>query len=543
MGKHNKKKSSASKGDVRATLGPSPDAVKTKSAKEGRRRLLLSPYVVMFVLVWAWAAFWYGDVFRIAREFSFWAPDSTLMSYMEGRPWEALLCLGQMLLMLFRWPAVGALLVSALLTGSTYLLSYCLRLRGWWRLLQYIPAALYLGLTAYVGFDLYYQTETGRILGVPFLCFLVLLVIAVIIRSFSRHGMPPFLTTIKGESLRQNVAQTLVVVALVLIPVGISQWMRPYMRVVTRMQVQMMRQDWGAMAQTARDHAELSYRPIAAYYAIALVQRGEIGTRLFDIRMDYEDVYTHDYNGEFGYFTNYYQSDCDFYAGLAMTCIHHSITEMTLNGPSIQRLKLLAKSALLTNEWEVAEKYFAVLHRVPFEGKWLAKYEPMLRDTVAINRDPEFKMVLLTEPVGDIFEGNLVPPVFLGYNTALLKGKSINALWNSLAVLLYSKSMPDFIQRCRVMRGTTPPILFSEALMLMSSKYPEALQLFPGIEYQRDKLSRFATDVRPLLNDKQKYARELFPKYKGYYPYYYYFGNLKSTKKKTDQTSSHSGVN
>ncbi len=503
----------------------------------------LSPYVVMFVLVWAWAAFWYGDVLRVAREYSFWAPDSTLMSYMAGRPWEAVLCVGQMLLMFFRWPVVGALLLSAMLTGSTYLLAYCLRLRGWWRLLQYIPAALYMGLTAYVGFDLYYQTETGRILGVPFLCFLVLAVTAVIIRSFSRHGMPPFLTTDEGESLRQNVVGLLAVMAVVLIPVGISQWMRPYMRVVARMQVQMMRQDWGAMAETARDHAELSYRPIAAYYAIALVQRGEIGSRLFDIRMDYDDVYTHDFNGKNGQILNYYQCDCDFHAGLEMTAIHHAITEMTVNGPSIRVLKLLAKCGLLTGEWEVAEKYFAVLHHVPFEGKWLAKYEPMLRDTSAINRDPEFRMIRLTEPIGDIFEGNLVPPVFMGYNVSVLRGKSINALWNSMAVLLYSKNMPAFVYRCQMMQGTTPPPTFSEALVLMVSKYPELLTLYPNLKYQSEKLNRFANDVRPYMGDRPEYARKLFPKYKGYYPYYYLFGNLKATKKPDTQTSSHSGVN
>ncbi len=503
----------------------------------------LSPYVVMFVLVWAWAAFWYGDVFRVAREYSFWAADPTLMSYMEGRPWEVLLCVGQMLLMFFRWPVVGALLVSAMLTGSTYLLAYCLRLRGWWRLLQYIPAALYMGLTSYVGFDLYYQTETGRILGVPFLCFLVLVVTAVIIRSFSKHDMPPFLTAEEGESRRLNVAHLLAVVVGVLIPMCISQWMRPYMRVVTRMQVQMMRQDWGAMAETARSHAELSYRPIAAYYAIALVQRGEIGSKLFDIRMDYDEVYTHDYNGDFGNPLNYYQCDCDFYAGLEMTAIHHGITEITLNGPSIRVLKLLAKCALLTGEWEVAEKYFAVLHHVPFEGKWLAKYEPMLRDTAAINRDHEFRMVRLTEPVGDIFEGNLVPPVFLGYNVSLLKGKSINALWNSMAVLLYSKNMPAYIYRSQVMQGTTPPPTFSQALMLMSSKYPEVLKMYPGINFQKDRLNKFSSEVRPYMSDRPKYARELFSKYKGYYPYYYFFGNLKATKKHDTQTSSHSGVN
>ncbi len=535
MAKHGRKNQPVS--------APKPMVKEEKEERPKRKLFLISPYIVMFVLVWAWAAFWYGDVFRIAREYSFWSPDETLMSHLEGRPWEAMLRVGQFLLMFYRWPMVGALLMSLFVTCGTYLLSYCLRLRGWWRLLQYIPAALYLGLTTYAGFDMYYQFETGRVMGIPFLCFLVLVIIAIIIRSFSRHNMPSFFRTDEGEKRMQNVAQLLAVLAVVLIPVGISQWMRPYMRVVTRMQVQMMKQDWGAMAQTARDHADLSYRPIAAYYVIALVQRGEIGTKLFDIRMDFDEVHMHDFNGHIINPLNYYQCDCDYYAGLPMTSIHHAITEITMNGPSIRVLKLLAKCALLTGEWEVAEKYFAVLHKVPFEGKWLAKYEPMLRDTAAINRDPEFKMVQLTEPVGDIFEGNLMPPVFMGYNAALLKGRSINALWNSLAVHMYSKSMNDFVYRCQALQGTTPPQLFSQALMLMASKHPEVLNMYPGVRFQRDRLTKFSNEVKPYISDRPKYAHQLFSKYKGYYPYYYLFGNLKATKRPDEPTSSHSGVN
>ncbi|MCD8265523.1 MAG: hypothetical protein LUC33_00055, partial [Prevotellaceae bacterium] len=147
------------------------------------------------------------------------------------------------------------------------------------------------------------------------------------------------------------------------------------------------------------------------------------------------------------------------------------------------------------------------------------------------------------EPVHDIFENNLVQPVFLGYNAALLEGRSINALWNSLAVHIYTKSMPQFIYRCQPMKGTTPPESFSEALTLMASKQPELLQMYNGLEMQRGRLARFASEIKPYMKDKQKYAKELYPKYKGYYPYYYFFGNLKATKKKEGSATSKSGVN
>ncbi len=524
---------------------PKPLAKKAEEKKPKRKIILPSPYIVMFVVVWVWAALWYGDTLHIAREFSFWSWDSTLMYYEKGRPWGELWQIGLLLLQLYRWPAIGALLLSLLLTGGTYLFGYCLRLRSWWQLLQYIPALLYMSYTAYVGFDLYFESEAGRIMGIPFLCFLVLLIIALIIRSFSKHHrLPPIFRSLAGENWKLGTAYLVAVVLAVAVPMLISQLLRPYVRVTTKMQCCMERQDWAKMAQTGRDHADMSYRPIAAYYAIALVQSGEIATHLFDIRMDFDDVYIHEFGGTLCNVGDYYMADCDFHAGLVETSIHHAMENLTMNGPNLRALKLLTKCALLNGEWEVAEKYFAILHRVPFEGKWLAKYEPMLRDSAAVNRDPEFHMVRLTEPVHDNFENNFEQPAFLGYNAALLEGRSINALWNCLAVHLYSKSMPQFIYRCYPMQGTTPPGSFAEALALMSSKQPELMQNFVGLEWQRERLAKFAKEVKPYMKDRAKYARELFPKYKGYYPYYYFFGNLKATKRQEEaRKSSSSGVN
>jgi len=516
---------------------------KTKEAAK-RRNWRIPPMLILFVAVWAWAAFWYGDVLRIAREYSFWAPDSTLMYYEQERPWGSLWIVGLLLLQLYRWPWVGALLISLLVTGSTYLIGYCLRLRGAWRLLQYIPAALLLSVTAYIGFDLFFETETGMIMGIPFLCFLVLAILAAIIRSFSRHSMPSPLKAYEGDSSRLARLHVLAALLVVILPMGITHWMRPYVKVVTRMQCQMMEQDWKGMAETARANADLSYRQIAAYYAIALVQRGEIGTRLFDIRMDYDEPYIHGFDGKGSNASNYYMMDCDFYAGLVQTSIHHGVEQMTMNGPSIRTLKLLTKCALLSGEWEVAEKYFTILKKVPFEGKWIDKYEAMLNDTALINEDPEFKMVRLTEPMHDSFENTYIQPVFLGYNAALLEGRSINALWNSLAVHIYTKTMKDFIYRCQPIQGTTPPETFSQALALMAGKQPTLVQAFPNIQMQNDRLAHFVHEVKPLMKDRAKYARELFPKYKGYYPYYYFFGNLKATRKRPENKgTSNSGVN
>ena len=45
------------------------------------------------------------------------------------------------------------------------------------------------------------------------------------------------------------------------------------------------------------------------------------------------------------------------------------------------------------------------------------------------------------------------------------------------------------------------------------------------------------------MNDREGNARKLFEQYKGYYPYYYFFGNLKATRKSDTKASSSAGVN
>ena len=520
-----------------------------KKPKDKRRAVLLPVIVVMFILVWLWAWLWYGDVFCIARECSFWAPDQTLMQYLVGRPWEPMLWIGQAALMLFRWPVVGALLMALLMSVGTWLVGYCLRLRGWWRLLQFILAAAYLFTIAYLGFDIYFEAETGLILGIPLLAVLVLIVTAFIIRSFSHgHKFPSIIHPPKDETPRQNYAQILTVIGIVLLTMGITQVMRPYVRVVTKMQCQMMEQDWRGMAETARANADLSYRHIAAYYAIALVHTGEQGSHLFDIRLDYDEPYIHGYNNNSANAANYYIPDCDLAAGLVQTATHHAIERMTMCGPSLQNLKLLTKCALLKGEWKVAEKYLHILSRVPFEGSFVEKYSPMVCHTELVDNDPEFKNVRLTEPVRDNFENFFIQPTFLGYNAALMEGRSINALWNSLMVHIYTKTMPQFIERCQPLQGTTPPQQIAEALTLMSGKNPALLQAFPTLEYNRPRLMTFLQETKPFLTNydmRKAHARELFPKWKGYYPYYYFFGNLKATRghTKENEGSSNQGVN
>ena len=333
-----------------------------------------------------------GDVFSVARERSFFACDETLMHWLWQQPFGSVFIFGRALLTLYRWPLLGGLVMALLLTAGTWLVGYCLRLRpdSRWRWLQYIPALAWMTWVAWIGLNLYYQDEPGCTLGVLILGVLVCAIDAFIIWTFKGRRPTPNPSRQGGESsgLSENngikkpntnhaPASPLpngrgwgwvFILLLFAIPSLITHFRHPYIRPLTRMEVQMWAEDWDGMAATARANAKLSYRPLAAYYAIALVQNGHLGDALFDIRLDYDSVYVHNINGAGDICTNYYLIDCDYHAGLFRPATHRAVELLTVCGPSLYTLKHLTRLALLDSDWEVARKYLFILNKTPFEG-------------------------------------------------------------------------------------------------------------------------------------------------------------------------------
>jgi hypothetical protein len=161
-----------------------------------------------------------------------------------------------------------------------------------------------------------------------------------------------------------------------------------------------------------------------------------------------------------------------------------------------------------------------------------------------VNADPEIAKIRLTEPLHDSFESMYQQPVFMGYNLALVEGRTVNALYNSLCVCLYTKLIPSFIERLEPIVGTTPPDIIADGILLSSTKMPGIEKNFTGLDLRIPRIQSFMNSVQPYMSDRPGHAYELFGKHKGYYPYYYFFGNLKATKKGyTGQTTSNSGVN
>lgn len=505
------------------------------------------PFLLFFLLTWLWASWWMGDSFRVAREYSFFTFYKPLLHGLWQQPFGHLWIVGRALLTLYRWPLVGGLMVALLLACGTWLVAYCLRL--WpdsrWRPLSYLPAVAWMTWVAWMGLDLYYHSEPGCALGVLFIGFFVLAIDAFVIWTFKGKSRrlspcPPY----EGGSGHLSGKDVLLLFLLV-IPFALTTFRHPYQRPFMRMQVQLLNEDWDGIVETAHGNDALSYRPLAANYAIALVHNGHLTDAFFDIRLDYDTLYTHNYGCGSDIGTGLYLTDCDYHAGLFRTATHHAMEHLTMHGPTLFSLKHLTRLALLDYDWPLARKYLYILRQTFFESDFIERYEPMVEHPELVEADPVFRQLRLTEPVADSFESQYQEPAFLGYAATLLAGRSQQALMQSLMACLYSKRMPDFLMRCEPLMGTVPPRTIAEGLITQVVKNPQILQAFPQLQMNVQMYQNFIRNNAENLKDRPANARRLFDEYKGYYPYYYFFGNLKATRKRDDNAhaGSKAGVN
>lgn len=518
--------------------------VSQSTARLSRLPLLPVP-LIFFLLAWFFAGIWYGDVFCAANQYSFFAPDMTLMRPVWEQPYGSLWIAGRALLTLFHYPLLGGAVLALMLTLISWLTGYNLRLTARWRPLQYLPAGVYLGCLAYYGFHVYYQAETGMLMGIPLCALVVLAIQGAIIRSFSKKPVPALVGRPKDESRRQNLTGLLVAVLVVTAPMLYAARMRPYVRLTARMQNMMDRQDWEGIIRTAQDNAELSCRPMAALYAIALTQTEQITEHLFDIRFEYEDLHLHNRAGKESNGADFYNIDGNYYAGLLLAANRYAVEYITMQGPVCHALKRLTQIALLNGEREVAFKYLHILDKMPFEGEFVRKYLQLAQRPQALEQDAETARIRRVEPVSDAFHTNFHEPLFLGYNIATIEGRSINALHNSIAACLYTKLVPEAMMRCQPLAGMTLPRNINDATAIYARENPEIMKYFSGNEMVVPRYQTFLQAIRPYAKTRLEHAAELFRTYKGYYPYYYYFGNLKApTRKKAESSSTeHKGVN
>ena len=259
----------------------------TPLATEKKKKPVRLPVLLLFfVAVLLWSAWYYGCVFHLSREYSFWVADTRQLDFILSCSFGSMRYIGRALLMTFKYPWLGGILVAFLLTVGTWLVGYCWRLKARWRFIQYLPALVYMGTVTYLGLDSFFETETGYILGIPFLTVLVLAICGIMIRSFSRKKVHALFAVPADETQRDSLLQLAVCIIGFVAIIGYNEWKRPYVRVISQLAAMEQEQDWEGIQKLARAHSYQSNRPMACMYAIALVhtdqrlQNGQAADRL-----------------------------------------------------------------------------------------------------------------------------------------------------------------------------------------------------------------------------------------------------------------------
>ena len=218
---------------------------KVKPIKKEKKSVLRVPVLpLFFVAVLAWSAFYYGSVFHLSREYSFWVADTRQLDYILSCSFGSLRYVGRALLMTYKYPLLGGLLMALMLTLGTWLVGYCWRLKAKWRAIQYLPALAYIGTITFLGLDIFFEAETGYIIGVPFLALLVLAIWGIMIRSFSRKKVPALIGIPSDETQRDNLIQLAVCIIGFAAIISFNEMKRPYVRVITELSSIEQEQEW-----------------------------------------------------------------------------------------------------------------------------------------------------------------------------------------------------------------------------------------------------------------------------------------------------------
>lgn len=523
------------KADTEPSLPKAPTSKAT-----GYRKWAHLPWtsLLTFALCVIFSTVVYGDVFRRAAEANFITTDIGQMSYLTAQPWGWVYWCGRWVLLLFKHLALGAIVLSLILTGTAALTDRLLGVpRRWQGVGSIVPAAL-VGWMLWRGTNLYYKFEPSLFLIIPIAVLLVLALLCLFRSIILRH-----------QTKRPDVSGLpwgwmIPVLLFAVLTFTARHWNQNEI-LTARVQMRALHADWDGIIDDALS-AKKPSRAIVAYYTIALEQTGQLLERQYDIAFDFPEVRLKKKDGseEYGLFV----ADCNLYAGLTNIAYRCNMDHIVINGPNVYALKRMTLCAILNQEPALANKYLDILSHVPGEGKFVSKYTPMVTNRRLVLADDELKRILALAPQDNRYEQNYRSPAFLGYNAGMVKGTDAS-LETAIAALLYSKELNRAVAYINIYaqkhNGVLPASL-EQALAIVANNDPAVANAFAQqIATQQNTIMAFITAAKPIIDERMRLSegkseaekerlkhiynarlrQELHEDWLGTYIYYYYCEN------------------
>ena len=123
---------------------------------------------LFFFGFWMFFGIYYGDVLYIAQQYSFFSTAQGAMRPLWETSYGSLWIIGRALLQAFHSPFWGGALPLGHAHPHLLAVRLCLQVARPVRIPEIHPGIRFIYVVVYHGFDIYYQTETGKLLGIPF---------------------------------------------------------------------------------------------------------------------------------------------------------------------------------------------------------------------------------------------------------------------------------------------------------------------------------------------------------------------------------------
>lgn len=493
--------------------------------KKERRALVIPAswtYAVLFVVLAVFCTLVYGDVFARAQQESFVNTNAVSMKFLTDKPLGTLYWGMRWLLVVFKSKWIGGLLLAGVLMLTAWLVDRMLRQPAAWCGVGVLVPLAELGWMVAQGTNLYYKNEPSRF---------VLLTVGTLLVALVAYGVVALLRRKRAAAQPKTTARPwglmlMLVLTGALYGYTLTAQQNPIL--TARMQHRLWQQDWEGMIDDALS-ARRPTRAVAAYYAIALLQQGELLERLYEIPYNYPingGLEAHDGSEEYGLL----QADADFEAGLVQVAYHYALEYTVMNGPTTHNVKRMALCAVMMEEKELANKYFRILESLPFEGDFIERYRPMVDNPKLIEEDAELALVRKLKPREHKYEQQYRQPAFMGYNLGLLEG-SDETLITSTAACMYSKDLMAMMPRVMAMiqKKMNLPMTVQQAICCLSLKdkgaHKDVVNVLPNSQLVMSELQSFLMDAKEYMKDKDLLREKLKDRWLGSYMYYYYCEN------------------
>lgn len=547
----------------------------------------------------------YGNYMRKIEALSLFVPTASYYQDFAVVPGGPLSWCGAFLTQFMYYPALGALIFTALLLAIQFVTARAFRLKGWWAPLAAVPAAAILLVFVSYGYDIFTLKPIGYAFALPLgvlfaLCCVwassalrlwwwrVTLVIFVVGLGYAYLGFfallagglcalrealdreqgwwrfgvvvvavvaiwltPKLWYAAVGGNLmpsqmyvsglaRLFVAETGMRVryAVVFVSLGLLavlwpllndkvKWCGPAVCIASLVAVPVFRcsdsnfmltldldraiwqQDWQQASSAALSHKGPLTRLNTDLAYVAMMRQGTAGSQMFAVN-----------NGWAEYGSKRTPMALQP-AGAALISYHLGLTNyayrwgteyMIEQGLSVERMKLLAKCALLNGENGLAEKYLDIIYNTMFHRQWAERYMRYLTHPMEMMQDAELRdvmqvMVTDNEFINDhgAFEGYVWPTI------AAAKPGNPQAVELSMQAALINWDLDAFMAKLPYYRQSSPgsmPRYYQEAVLLWSKMagQPCPIAIDPAVEQRYAQFFNAFQSTRHMEPEEQREA-------------------------------------